>query len=131
MPARCCEAPVLTPLLVLIDDGSGHYTVASCASCGGALIERHSFDDWDTGNPADFDMYWWWRMDASDAATFRDAVAACPAPLDPACECLVHTSLRSATPSPLPPSVETPYEDAEVPRTTFAVEGCAIRWRAF
>lgn len=129
MPARCCEAPEPAPLLVLTNDRSGHYRVESCASCGGALIEHYSFDDWDTGNPADFNMYWWWRMDAPDAASFRQAITVCPAPLDPTCGCPVHTSLRATTPAPLPPAVETPYEDAEVPQTTFETDGDALHWR--
>ncbi|TDD69732.1 hypothetical protein E1293_35575 [Actinomadura darangshiensis] len=130
MVTRCCDTPEPTRLLVLADEPATRYCVSTCAACAGAVIEYYSFDDWDTGNPADFEKYWWWRMDAPDTAAFRDAIAACPAPLDGACRCPVHHALKWRTPNTMPPSRETPYEEAEVPRTRFHIdEGGAIRWK--
>jgi hypothetical protein len=130
MPSRCCDAPDLTRLLVLANEAAWRYSVSVCAACGGAVIEYYSFDDWDTGNPADFEKYWWWRMDAPDTAAFRDAIAACPAPLDPACRCAVHQAVKWRAPNTLPPSSETPYDRAQVPTTSFTLdEKGAIRWR--
>ncbi|NEA24209.1 hypothetical protein [Actinomadura bangladeshensis] len=130
MAVRCCAAPALARLLVLADGEATRYSVGACAACGGAVVEYYNYDDWDTGNPADYEKYWWWRMDAPDTAAFRAAIASCPAPLDPACPCAVHRALKWRTPDPLPPSRETPHDAAEVPRTRFTVEDGTIRWTA-
>ncbi|MBE1535310.1 hypothetical protein [Actinomadura algeriensis] len=129
MPSRCCEDPRPDLILSLEGDPSGHFWVGACRSCRGALIQRHSFDDWDPSAHEEWSMYWWWRMDEADTAAFREAIAACPAPLDETCGCPVHAGLRAAKPRPLPPSTETPYDAAEVPRTRFtAGPDGRVRW---
>lgn len=121
MARRCCEGPRLTRILTLRSGASGHLWVASCAACAGALIEYYSFDDWDTGAPETWSMYWWWHVDQTDMTALLEIVGMCPAPLDPGCACEVHKGLGGQTPRPLPPSAETTYDDAEVPRTSAAV----------
>ncbi len=129
MAVRCCAEPAPARLLILADSAATRYSVSTCAACGGAVIEYYSYDDWDTGDPVSYEKYWWWRMDAGDTAAFREAVTACPAPLDADCPCPVHRALKQRTPRPLPPSSESPYDKAEVPRTRFTVdEDGAIRW---
>ncbi|TDD64066.1 hypothetical protein [Actinomadura rubrisoli] len=126
--ARCCDDPRTGTLVVLSRGASGHYWVGSCTSCAGALIEHYSYDDWDTGAPETYDMYWWWRMDAPDAAALREAVKGCPAPLDPGCGCRVHEGLRKTKPRPLPPPTGAPNAPAEIPRVGFAVTDARPHW---
>ncbi|MFD0687063.1 hypothetical protein [Actinomadura fibrosa] len=120
--------PRTTPLIVLGRDAAGHYLVGACASCGGGVIEKYSFDDWDTGAPETYDMYWWWRMDAADTAAFREMLRPCPAPLDPDCACPIHESLRAETPRPLPPATNSSAAPAEVPRTRWKLTDGIPHW---
>ncbi|GAA4063332.1 hypothetical protein [Actinomadura miaoliensis] len=136
-PTRCdCDRPRLTVVLSLAERGvphgsAGHdiiydYTrVSECSECGGGVVEHFSHDCWDIGDHADYDKYWWWRVDMD---AIRELVRACPAPLDPGCGCPVHQGLGAGSPNPLPPSAETPYDDVTVPRAGVRVVDGVPRW---
>lgn len=138
MAARCCDDPVLSRILLLERIGVPHgraehkftygYTdLSRCASCGGGLVEHFSHDCFEAEHSS-WDMYWWWRIDAADIPGVCKLIAFCPAPLDGACECLLHRSLRAQTPQPLPRSVETVDEAAVIPRVGVRVVDAAPRW---
>jgi hypothetical protein len=79
-------------------------SIAACNACGQAQLEEHSHDCFSPPGEEDWDMYWWYLLDPEERAWLERLLAACPAPLDPACACPLHQGLRA--------SCETLYDGA-------------------
>lgn len=71
-------------------------TVAACPTCSQAQMEELSHDCWSAPGEEDWDMYWWYLFDSEELILLRNLLAACPAPLDPACTCSLHQDLRKS-----------------------------------
>jgi hypothetical protein len=111
-PARvrcliCGDSPVRPLLNLSVEDvphGApghiftfGYNTVSVCEACGHGQLEKYSHDCFHYEGDEDWEMYWWYTLRPNDVARLRDLLARCPDPLDAACECVLHQSLRASS----------------------------------
>lgn len=98
-----CEAPGIRPSIVLSQEGIapgkpdhqityGHVVICCCARCGSGFVEVRKHDCFDFEEV--FDQNEWFAFDALSGRQLAAALAGCPAPIDVACTCPVHRSLR-------------------------------------
>jgi hypothetical protein len=75
----------------------GYNLVAVCDACGHGQLEKYSHDCFHYEGDEDWDMYWWYAFTPDDVARLRNRLAQCPDPLNAACACALHQSLRSSS----------------------------------
>jgi hypothetical protein len=75
----------------------GYNIVSACETCGHGQLEKYSHDCFHYEGDEDWDMYWWYALRPDDITRLRDRLAHCPDPLNAACECALHQSLRSSS----------------------------------
>ena len=99
-----CRSGGIKPLMFVDEKGippamEGHAIVYSqlvlsvCQICGCGQIEKFEHDcfDWEDL----WNQYEWYLLDPPDMARLMEIVRKCPNPVSPACDCPIHTALRS------------------------------------
>ena len=111
-PARAhcliCGSSQLRPLLNLsvedVPHGApghvftfGYNSVSVCEACGHGQLEKYSHECFHYEGDEDWDMYWWYALKPDGVARLRGLLVSCPDPLNAACECALHHSLRASS----------------------------------
>ncbi len=98
----------MQPFLNLSETGTSHgaaehnfthayQIMAICEACRHGLLEKYSHDCFQYHGDEDWDMYWWYALDPIALGRLRELLTACPDPLNAACACAPHRSLRDSS----------------------------------
>ncbi len=103
-----CGSRQLQPFLNLSETGTSHgaaehnfthayQIIAICEACGHGQLEKYSHDCFHYYGDEDWEMYWWYALSPTTMNRLRDLLADCPDPLNTACDCTLHRSLRDSS----------------------------------
>lgn len=81
-------------------------SLSACPLCESGLLVHFDHDCFHQPGEEPWDMDWSWPVAVDGVQRLKPALARCPDPLRPLCECLVHRSLRDSIERP--PSGEVP-----------------------
>lgn len=72
-------------------------SLSACPECEAGLLVHFDHDCFHQPWEEPWDMDWSWPVDVDGVQRLKAALAQCPDPLQPSCECPVHRSLRDST----------------------------------